>query len=65
MNRFVLAGTGAGASVGACGVGRDDARARWHETSLGHVCGEPVGRGARCLPMNDGRAVPIDGAAAS
>jgi hypothetical protein len=49
------------AGADACAIGCDDSCTSCHATSLGPVCGEPVGRGAMCLSISDTVLQFVDG----
>jgi hypothetical protein len=61
FTHFVLAGMDAPAGADACAIGCDDNCTSCHATSLGPVCGEPVGRGAMCLSISDAVLQFVDG----
>jgi hypothetical protein len=61
FTRFILAGTDADAGADACAIGCDDSCTSCYATSLGEVCGAPVGRGEMCLSISDGVINFIDG----
>lgn len=61
FTRFHFAGSDVAATADACAVGCDEGCAVCNATSLGPVCGAPVGRGALCLQIADAVVSPIDG----